>query len=242
MYAKNLGRFTSVDPIFSEIKRLIDPQRINLYVYGRDNPLKFTDSTGMILEIKGKDSDEVLRTYALLLKGLKKGDREHVHLVAGSGKNGIRKGTWGIKVDEDHKSKSENFNIIKAIAKDSEVAELKMVKTGEIVEANYAAVVNGQTVLTPTSASPYWAGTKGFSLSKKDFVGWTSFPVDNPPSTETYPIYSNDDRTKANVLKDQKEIEIVVTMFHELAAHVFYQMLEEIRHKVGMVIQKSKQR
>ncbi|HXQ38489.1 MAG TPA: RHS repeat-associated core domain-containing protein, partial [Anaerolineales bacterium] len=45
-YASVQGRFTSVDPITIARKRLADPQSINLYVYSRNNPLKYIDPTG----------------------------------------------------------------------------------------------------------------------------------------------------------------------------------------------------
>jgi RHS repeat-associated protein len=45
-YSSNQGRFTSVDPIDITDARLDDPQRLNLYVYARNNPLIFTDPDG----------------------------------------------------------------------------------------------------------------------------------------------------------------------------------------------------
>jgi len=45
-YSNAHGRFTSVDPINLTKKRLLDPQRINLYAYVRNNPLKFIDPKG----------------------------------------------------------------------------------------------------------------------------------------------------------------------------------------------------
>ena len=45
-YGSTLGRFTSTDPILITPERLIDPQEINRYQYGRNNPLRFTDPTG----------------------------------------------------------------------------------------------------------------------------------------------------------------------------------------------------
>jgi len=45
-YSSAQGRFTSVDPITMKRARLIDPQRLNLYVYGRSNPLKYFDPNG----------------------------------------------------------------------------------------------------------------------------------------------------------------------------------------------------
>lgn len=47
MYASKLGRFTTTDPIFIEMKRLSDPQRFNLFLYSRNNPLAYTDPLGM---------------------------------------------------------------------------------------------------------------------------------------------------------------------------------------------------
>jgi RHS repeat-associated protein len=45
-YASMQGRFTSSDPMLMDHKRVIDPQRINAYVYARNNPLKFIDPDG----------------------------------------------------------------------------------------------------------------------------------------------------------------------------------------------------
>ena len=46
MYSSQLGRFTAVDPINITSGRLADPQRINLYAYARNNPLKIVDRSG----------------------------------------------------------------------------------------------------------------------------------------------------------------------------------------------------
>ena len=40
------GRFTSPDPVWVNVARLLDPQRFNLYAYGRNNPLKFFEPHG----------------------------------------------------------------------------------------------------------------------------------------------------------------------------------------------------
>ncbi len=45
-YGSALGRFTSADPIHIKFNRLLDPQRLNLYVYARNNPLAFIDPDG----------------------------------------------------------------------------------------------------------------------------------------------------------------------------------------------------
>jgi RHS repeat-associated protein len=41
------GRFTGVDPISVTMKRMLDPQQINMYGYARNNPLAYVDPTGM---------------------------------------------------------------------------------------------------------------------------------------------------------------------------------------------------
>jgi RHS repeat-associated protein len=45
------GRFASADPTLLTGRRLLDPQQLNLYVYVRDNPLKYVDPTGEDLRI-----------------------------------------------------------------------------------------------------------------------------------------------------------------------------------------------
>jgi RHS repeat-associated protein len=52
-YGSALGRFTSPDLLGGHIQ---DPQSLNKYMYARNNPLRFTDSTGLdfYLDCKGK--------------------------------------------------------------------------------------------------------------------------------------------------------------------------------------------
>ena len=54
-YGSALGRFTSTDPIISGPHKLKDPQNWNLYTYARNNPLRYTDPSGEIIE---EDIDE----------------------------------------------------------------------------------------------------------------------------------------------------------------------------------------
>jgi RHS repeat-associated protein len=60
-YSSAQGRFTGVDPATIKKARLLDPQRINLYPYVRNNPLKYIDPDGADL---------------LLAQGISKKDRE----------------------------------------------------------------------------------------------------------------------------------------------------------------------
>lgn len=50
-YASAQGRFTSTDPILMQKNRCSDPQRLNLYAYARNNPLKFVDPDGEDIEV-----------------------------------------------------------------------------------------------------------------------------------------------------------------------------------------------
>ncbi len=116
--ASSLGRFMSVDPIWIKADRLADPQRLNLYAYGRNNPLKLTDPTGMDVTIGKCSGGDAQKCFNLLQQGLKKDDRSHVHLVAGDGKNGFQKGVFGVTVDKDYKSDSKNFQTLQQAAND----------------------------------------------------------------------------------------------------------------------------
>src|SRR5205809_6176941 len=46
-YSSAQGRFTSVDLIMIHADRMLEPQRLNLYMYSRNNPLRFIDPDGL---------------------------------------------------------------------------------------------------------------------------------------------------------------------------------------------------
>jgi RHS repeat-associated protein len=118
-YSSSQGRFTSVDPVWVKADRMLDPQRLNLYAYGRNNPLRFSDPTGMDVTIgKCASNMTVSMCEAAVTNGLQKGDRAHVHFVKGDGKNGFDKGVLGVMVDADYKSQSKNFQILQSEAND----------------------------------------------------------------------------------------------------------------------------
>ena len=54
-FGSALGRFTSPDPIGIMKQKLFDPQQWNAYAYARNNPLRFTDPTGMYVANCGSD-------------------------------------------------------------------------------------------------------------------------------------------------------------------------------------------
>src|SRR5262245_37047507 len=45
-YGAGTGRFTTIDPVTTLTKNLVDPQRWNRYMYARNNPLRFVDPDG----------------------------------------------------------------------------------------------------------------------------------------------------------------------------------------------------
>ena len=49
-YAPSIGRFTTVDPVFTWQENIVDPQRWNRYAYARNNPLRYTDPDGRVID------------------------------------------------------------------------------------------------------------------------------------------------------------------------------------------------
>ena len=49
-YRANIGRFTTVDPLYTWQENLVDPQRWNRYAYARNNPLRYVDPDGRAIE------------------------------------------------------------------------------------------------------------------------------------------------------------------------------------------------
>jgi len=47
--ASNIGRFMTPDPVHIMKEKIVDPQQWNMYAYVRNNPLRFTDPTGMYM-------------------------------------------------------------------------------------------------------------------------------------------------------------------------------------------------
>ena len=79
------GRFTSADPITVTQARVLDPQQLNLYAYARDNPLKYVDPTGMVIDtddLSDKDKKIWQQVVALANKQNAKGDYVNANLHA----------------------------------------------------------------------------------------------------------------------------------------------------------------
>jgi RHS repeat-associated protein len=118
-YSSQYGRFSSVDLIWVKSDRLLDPQRLNLYSYTRNNPVSLTDPTGMDVRLRGCPADMTTTMCEAAIKnGLRKADRDHVHFVEGNGKNGYNKGEIGITVDTNYQSNSLNYTTLQSLAND----------------------------------------------------------------------------------------------------------------------------
>lgn len=59
-YSSAIGRFTSADPLYLERRRLVDPQQLNIYAYTRNNPMRFTDPTGLDVTCNGNRCSDFL--------------------------------------------------------------------------------------------------------------------------------------------------------------------------------------
>jgi len=133
-YSSPMGRFTSVDPIWVKIDRLLDPQRLNLYAYARNNPLAFLDPDGEDVTIGKCSIGTAQDCFNQLEAGLKNEDRGHVHLVTGDGDNGCAKGGSCVMVDADYKSDSKNFQVLQQLSNDhSGNATIDVVKPNDKV-------------------------------------------------------------------------------------------------------------
>jgi len=84
-YSSTQGRFTSVDPIHFQAEMIGDPQRFNLYAYGRNNPLKFIDPEGEAIALSG-DKDERARQLQALIKAT--GEQAGAYLYEKQGSDG----------------------------------------------------------------------------------------------------------------------------------------------------------
>jgi RHS repeat-associated protein len=65
-YGSKIGRFTTVDPVYTWKENLEDPQRWNRYAYGRDNPLRFIDPDGRKIKVEGYVSEDHATVIALI--------------------------------------------------------------------------------------------------------------------------------------------------------------------------------
>lgn len=216
-YYSNLqARFISVDPIFVTLERLVDPQRLNLYNYTKNNPLRFVDPNGEDIVIDSNNEQDARKKYEQFQKGLDPKDRSHSRFFVGDGKNGYAKGKFYIQIDSDYKSESKNFQALQAAANDRKVTTVAhFVKSGETFPA-LAGVQQGSKVVLKDAATVFPVPMR---LGGEDGQGYTLYPKVDKPLAGV--MYSTDKNVNVYILSEQSDVEIVVTLFHELRGHVF---------------------
>jgi RHS repeat-associated protein len=207
-YSSAHGRFSSYDPIFVTPKRIIDPQRLDLYVYARNNPLKFLDPDGMDITITADNEEEARGRFNTVLLGLRPEDRKHVTFFVGNGKNGYKKGQYYILVDKKHKSDSENFQGIQKAANDrTSLGRITVLKSGDTYTLRYFSGDVKKKELTTVSGA----------FNDGDFEGYTLFQYRGKDVEENL---SSGRFTEALVNGELDEIELSATIYHELRAHM----------------------
>ncbi len=160
-YNKNLGRFTSVDPIMMKKSRMIDPQQINLYAYVRNNPFKFVDVSGTDLIPANNKSVRQLRADAK--KHLSKAEFANLKFVAGKNIRIVNTGFVG--------SSSAYNDLVSAITSQKKLIYFSVAKGSDFIiktgpnqgTLDWDTVVrNGAAV--PIDASSLTAANKIFIL------------------------------------------------------------------------------
>jgi RHS repeat-associated protein len=206
------GRFTSVDPIWVKADRMLDPQRLNLYSYARNNPLKFTDPTGMELQIGNCGPGQTtMSCFEMLKSGLEKGDRAFVSLIKGTGTNGCSKGAYCVDVDQKHMSKSGNFEALKFVAGKSDIAILEAKGPNDKVSSFAYSVV---PIKQQAGYEPTMNKTTGF-------MGLDLNPMYHTPvGDERLKLYSPDKNTHAVFAYGMSADDTLTTIYEELQ-HVF---------------------
>ena len=205
-YSSPNGRFTSVDPIWVKIDRIVDPQRLNLYAYGRNNPLLFIDPDGRDVTIGRCSIGSPQDCFNQLQAGLTKQDREHVKLVTGDDKNGCAKGVSCVTVDADYKSDSKNFQVLQTLANDhSATATVDVLKPNDSFDL--------KTVISWTKKE---GDVLGIRSTTPGFDGYTFFPYKQGDPGP----FSPDDITHAVINSEPLDHDIPATIHHEMR-HIF---------------------
>jgi hypothetical protein len=192
---------------------MLDPQRLNLYAYGRNNPLRFADPTGMELQVGNCGPNQTVTSCVAMLKaGLRKEDRTAVSVISGTGNNGCTKGAYCVAVDQNHSSTSNNFSALQFVANKKDVAILEGRGPSDRISSFSFRVI-------PIAAQYGYEPTMNKGTGA---MGATLDPIRRPPTTaaEQEQLYSLDNNTHVVFATAMSFEDIVTTMYHEIW-HVF---------------------
>lgn len=77
-YSSSMGRWMSPDPIKMTKDRLADPQQMNLYNYGRNNPLSYIDADGRDINLANDTAEGRAAAQAKLTQGMSKAEAANI--------------------------------------------------------------------------------------------------------------------------------------------------------------------
>jgi len=208
-FSAPLGRFTSPDPIWVTAARMLDPQRLNLYSYTRNNPLKYIDPTGLELQIGDCGDYPTSWCFELYKRGLKKEDQDAVSLIKGTGDNNCSKGAFCVSVTAGYESNDENFQTLIKAVNNSSIARLDVLKEGDSVNIMNFSWSKG--------AGDTPSGTATFKMEGRlnPFAGYAFFEYLG--KSEPGAMYTPGKYSQAVVNSSgMTDIEIIEAMHHEI--------------------------
>jgi RHS repeat-associated protein len=230
-YGSNMGRFMGVDPVWVKADRIVDPQRLNLYAYTRNNPLKFIDPFGEELQIGNCGSNMTVSQCAnIVQQGLTKQDRSHTSVVKGDGSNGCSKGAYCLAVDANYKSSSGDFQRLQWVANKSDIATIQFKGANDTV-SSFSFVGVPLASQTKSMAAFSYEPTMNKNTG---FMGLTLEPIRGPlDSVELFAPMSLDDKTHIIVANGpgsgMSMDDIIGTIHHEIA-HIYLSDFGRTRH------------
>jgi RHS repeat-associated protein len=104
-YSNGMGRWTSIDPVLVTPARMFDPQRFNLYNYGRDNPLKYVDPDGRDINLVNDTAEGRKAALATITKNMT--EKEAGNIDARQNKDG----KWEVYVKDTKAISSKDASV-----------------------------------------------------------------------------------------------------------------------------------